>query len=84
MYEEESEQVVGSYAIYFAEGDNLAKKKEFKKAIDAFTKALEFQPDDRACLIARSKCYLQLGDANEALKDAETSLKEDSKFHGVS
>lgn len=38
MYEEEGEQLAGSYASFFAEGENLAKKKEFKKAIESFTK----------------------------------------------
>lgn len=46
--------------------------------------ALEFEPDDKACLVARSKCYLQQGDASNALKDAEASLKDDSKYHRVS
>ena len=34
--------------------------------------------------MARSKCYLQLGDASSALQDAEASLKEDNKYHRVS
>lgn len=39
MYgEEEAEQLAGSYAIFFAEGDNLAKQGEYRKAIDSFTK----------------------------------------------
>ena len=46
--------------------------------------ALEFQSDDKSCLVARSKCYLQLGEASPALQDAEASLKEDKKFHRVS
>ena len=45
--------------------------------------ALEFQPEDKSCLVARSKCHLQLGDAAAALKDAEESLKEDKKYHKV-
>ena len=47
------------------------------------TQALEFQQDDQPCLVARSKCYLQLGDASLALQDAEASLKEDKKYHKV-
>ena len=46
-------------------------------------KALELQPEDKSCFVARSKCYLQLGDASAALQDAETSLKEDKKYHRV-
>ena len=45
--------------------------------------ALEFQPEDKSCLVARSKCYLQLGELSAALQDAEASLKEDKKYHKV-
>lgn len=46
--------------------------------------ALDLQPEDKSCLVARSKCYLQLGEASSALEDAEASLKEDKKYHRVS
>ena len=39
------------------------------------------QPEDKGCLVARSKCYLHLGDMKKALEDAEDSLKEDSAYH---
>ena len=45
--------------------------------------ALELQPGDRGCLVARSRCYLQLGDPDKALNDAEESLVEDKEFHKV-
>lgn len=39
MYgEEEGEQPIGSYAIFFAEGESLAKQGQYLKAIDSFTK----------------------------------------------
>lgn len=83
MYGEgdDGEGQVGSYAIYFAEGESLAKQGEYKKAIESFTKALEFKADDQPCLVARSKCHLQLGNTKSALEDAEGSLKEDTKYH---
>ncbi len=31
--------------------------------------------------MARSKCYLQLGNTEEALKDVEYAMKEDKKYH---
>ncbi len=46
-----------------------------------FLQALDIQAEDKACLVARSKCYLQLGDTKKALEDAEDSLKEDRAFH---
>uniref|UniRef100_A0A8C5STL7 Outer dynein arm-docking complex subunit 4 n=1 Tax=Laticauda laticaudata TaxID=8630 RepID=A0A8C5STL7_LATLA len=42
--------------------------------------ALQLQPGDRNCLVSRSKCYLRLGDTENALKDAEASLTADKEF----
>ncbi|KAG8446675.1 hypothetical protein GDO86_014215 [Hymenochirus boettgeri] len=42
--------------------------------------ALLLQPNEKICLIARSKCFLKLGDPESALKDAETSLETDQDF----
>lgn len=36
--------------------------------------ALQLRPNDEGALIARSQCHLKLGDAQAALKDAETSF----------
>ena len=47
------------------------------------SQALELQPTDKACLVARSKCYLGLGDTGSALKDAEASLSEDKGYNKV-
>ncbi|KAI9324855.1 hypothetical protein BDR26DRAFT_880472 [Obelidium mucronatum] len=58
----------------------LAKQGDFKKAVIAYTKALGMKLGDKSCLVARSKCYLQLGDAEKALEDSNMSLKEDPLF----
>lgn len=42
--------------------------------------ALELNPNEKNSLVARSKCYILLGQSENALKDAETALKEDPKF----
>lgn len=39
------------------------------------------QSDERSCLVARSKCYLQLGETTKALEDAEDALKDDKLYH---
>jgi tetratricopeptide (TPR) repeat protein len=39
------------------------------------------QEMDKAALVARSKCYLQLGSTSLALQDAEDSLKENKEYH---
>ncbi len=41
-------------------------------------------PVGRNCLCARSGCYLQVGNHEEALKDAELALKDDKTFIKVS
>ncbi|XP_036406300.1 tetratricopeptide repeat protein 25 [Megalops cyprinoides] len=69
-----------SFSTYLAEGDQLYLKGEYVKAIESYTTALLLQPDDKNCLVARSKCYVKMGDSANALKDAEASLKEDKEF----
>lgn len=56
----------------------------FLQNFDIYKQALEFQSEDKPCLVARSKCFLKLGRASEALEDAETSLKDDNKYYRVS
>lgn len=41
------------------------------------------QPRDRNCLVARSRCFVKMGRAENALKDAEDSLKDDKSFFKV-
>ena len=35
------------------------------------------KPDDKQCLVTRSKCYLQLGNAEASLADAEKALEKE-------
>ncbi|KAJ3053620.1 Tetratricopeptide repeat protein 25, partial [Rhizoclosmatium hyalinum] len=78
--EDEPKEPVSSFQSLYAEGDILAKQGDYKKAIIAYTKALAMKLDDKNCLVARSKCYLQLGDSEKALEDANLSLKGDILF----
>ncbi|XP_077997219.1 outer dynein arm-docking complex subunit 4-like isoform X2 [Glandiceps talaboti] len=83
MYEDEEgseEQPKSSFSIYVAEGDVLFKQGEYKKALESYNTALEIEPTDKGCLVARSKCYLQLGDSQAALRDAEAALSEDKEY----
>ncbi|XP_061082451.1 outer dynein arm-docking complex subunit 4 isoform X2 [Conger conger] len=78
---EEGDQVPkSSFSAYVAEGDQLYLKGEYIKAIEIYTTALVLQPDDKNCLVARSKCYVKMGDSANALRDAEASLNEDKEF----
>ena len=42
--------------------------------------ALEMNMEDKNCLVTRSKCWLQLGNAENALADSETALLQDKDF----
>lgn len=45
--------------------------------------ALAIKPEDKTCYVGRSRCYLMIGQPQNALKDAEASLKEDKFFFKV-
>ncbi|XP_035472088.1 outer dynein arm-docking complex subunit 4 isoform X1 [Scophthalmus maximus] len=68
------------FSTIVADGNWLYIKGEYKKAIESFSTALTLKPDERNCFVGRSKCYLNMGLYENALKDAEASLKEDTTF----
>ncbi|XP_051988769.1 outer dynein arm-docking complex subunit 4-like isoform X3 [Xyrauchen texanus] len=81
MFENGEEQGPKStFTTYMAEGDQLFHKGEYVKATESFSAALSLQPGEKTCLVARSKCYVKLGDAESALNDAEASLKDNKDF----
>ncbi|XP_074658233.1 outer dynein arm-docking complex subunit 4-like [Tubulanus polymorphus] len=78
--EEDENGPVGTFESYRAEADILAKQGDHRKAADSYTTALDIEAGDRYCLVARSRCWLNLGDTKQALEDAEASLREDKGF----
>ncbi|XP_047428096.1 outer dynein arm-docking complex subunit 4 [Mugil cephalus] len=70
----------GVFPTLVANGEWLYLKGEYAKAIESFTEALALKPDDKNCFVGRSKCYLMMGQTENALRDAETSLKMDKTF----
>lgn len=52
----------------------------YSKAAQSFSNALHLQSGDKNCLVARSKCYLKMGDLEKSLNDAEASLQSDPAF----
>ncbi|KAM9746301.1 outer dynein arm-docking complex subunit 4 [Menidia menidia] len=82
--ESKAEKSKGAFAALVAEGDWLLIQGEYKKAINSFTTALSLQPGDKKCLVRRSKCYMKIGQFENALKDAEASLQGDKPcFEGL-
>ncbi|CAH1107091.1 unnamed protein product [Psylliodes chrysocephalus] len=49
-------------------------------AIDFISKALDLNPNEKNALVARSKCYILLGQPKNALADAEFALQIDKNF----
>ncbi|KAM6450237.1 outer dynein arm-docking complex subunit 4 isoform 2-T2 [Liasis olivaceus] len=80
MGDSEGETLRGTFPSLMAEGTMLSRRGELAKALSYYTYALQLQPGNRNCLVARSKCYLRLGDTENALKDAEASLATDKEF----
>lgn len=64
------------YKALVSEGATLYRAQEYRRAIDAFTQAMEAQKDDPNVLIDRANCYIQIGQPEDGLKDIDTVLKE--------
>ncbi|XP_051243344.1 outer dynein arm-docking complex subunit 4 [Dicentrarchus labrax] len=78
--DQDGQKPKGVFSTLMADGDWLYLKGEYKKAIDSYTTALTVKPGDKTCFVGRSKCHLKLGQSEDALKDAEASLKGDNTF----
>ena len=69
-----------SFPTLSAEGDLLLQKGCIHEAIEIFSKALKIRPNDKHCLVSRSRCYIQIGSPELALADANESIKNDPQF----
>ncbi|NXE14158.1 TTC25 protein, partial [Lophotis ruficrista] len=78
--EEEDTVPAGTFPGFMTEGTLLCRRAEYEKALACFNNALKLREGDKYCLVARSKCYLKLGDTENSLKDAEASLQIDKTF----
>lgn len=54
-----------------ARGDEAFKRNDFAMAVDAYTQAIDFDPTDGTLYSNRSLCWLRLGQAEHALRDAK-------------
>ncbi|XP_032252517.1 outer dynein arm-docking complex subunit 4 isoform X3 [Halichoerus grypus] len=80
MSDPEAESLRSTFPSYMAEGERLYLCGEFSKAAHSFSNALHLQNGDKNCLVARSKCFLKMGELEKSLKDAEASLQGDLTF----
>ncbi|XP_044752383.1 outer dynein arm-docking complex subunit 4 [Coccinella septempunctata] len=67
-------------STFLAWGNYEMGKGDLKIALDFITKALELNPTEKNALVARSKCYILLGQPAKALDDAEMALNIDKNF----
>ncbi|XP_019949856.2 outer dynein arm-docking complex subunit 4 isoform X2 [Paralichthys olivaceus] len=58
-------------------GNVLFHRGDWEKAAESFTTALTLKPGEKNCLVCRSRCYLHMGQFENALRDAEASLQDD-------
>ena len=61
-------------------GNEFFEQGKFEDAIEAFTKAIELDPNDHRYYSNRSAAYLSKGDANLALIDAEKCIEINPDF----
>jgi tetratricopeptide (TPR) repeat protein len=66
------------YLAIVAEGRALYHGKEFRRAIEAFSNAMEKQKEDPSVLIDRANCYTRVGQPEDALRDIELVLRENA------
>ncbi|CAI9271880.1 unnamed protein product [Lactuca saligna] len=54
-----------------ARGDDAYRRKDYLMAVDAYTQAIDFDPSDATLFSNRSLCWIRLGQADQALTDAQ-------------
>ncbi|XP_008193619.1 outer dynein arm-docking complex subunit 4 isoform X1 [Tribolium castaneum] len=65
---------------FLALGNYEMCRGDLQIAINFMSKALELNPTEKSALVARSKCYILLGQPENALTDAETALSIDKTY----
>ena len=63
--------------VYHNYGWEARKEQDFKKAIQFYNKALEFNPNHFKAYFNRGFAYDRLGDVDNAIKDYNNALKID-------
>nr|CAI5855385.1 unnamed protein product [Callosobruchus analis] len=66
--------------LWYEEANSHIKSGNWEKALHSYNKAIELNPTEKNALVARSKCYILLGQPKKALEDAESALQIDKTF----
>ncbi|WP_275451875.1 tetratricopeptide repeat protein [Clostridium botulinum] len=68
---------------YFENANNLYNKKEYKKAIDIYKKAIEYKENTTASLYNTAVCFIKLGDYKRAIPLLRSAIleKRDSRYY---
>lgn len=61
-------------------GNEFFKSEEYEKAIDAYTKSLELQPNALGPLMNRGKAYLMIHSYRQAIEDFSRAIKLNPKL----
>ena len=62
---------------HYQRGQAFYEKKQFSEAINEFTRAIEFSPDNPVGYSARGAVYRQKGDIEAAISDLEKAFHID-------
>ena len=52
-------------------------EKQWQEAVSLFGKSLKSNPTNALAYVGRSRAYLQLGNLNKALEDANTAVEKE-------
>ncbi|MFH1900774.1 MAG: tetratricopeptide repeat protein [Candidatus Omnitrophota bacterium] len=67
-------------AVYFIKGNMALNQENYKQAVNAYRKALKFNPKDANIYNQLSMAYMSLGQYEDALKALEEAIRFDSKL----
>jgi thioredoxin-like negative regulator of GroEL len=66
------------YKALVSEGAALFRAREYRRAIEAYSQAMERQKDEQSILIDRANCYIQVGQPEDAIRDVDRVLQHQS------
>jgi len=64
-------------------GNDALKAEKFQEAIDCYTKAISFDPQNHVLYSNRSAAYVKANDGENALKDADKTVEINPKWGRV-